>query len=471
MQLTPELTAAVESQRRVVEELSEVLGRYRQEGQSVEEANGLLDYGLAERYLTASKIVGVFIRAGLEQDPDDRDAAQRLLAAITIDAKVAEQAALLSMIHEPLDPEAKLALQELAGSELVVLDLGEELAEFAAPLLDEIASESGGEEPSQEGGGSGGGPAPGDPGSATGVRLGKWPEIEEASQQTVEAGGEVEAGSWAFGMPSPGLVMSNPDLPGSLASGSSATTAFSRGIFGRKGVGAVLTSAAGVVVPGTPVGGPVPAPPTIRPFVENIVGLGAKDIWGTAGAAVPFVGHLLAQPWHAGLAAVSHSQLDAALHIRRFWHALRRLTLKACREVMDKLGSWSSLIDSAGGWVSAQVPAIFNSLAGHGIADLLWRVLDGDRVVAAGDGRLAVAPGNIKFCQQVVDHHAKQRRIVWLVNKALPVLVGCHVVAGASVAAVLLILSVWMAHDHIDSPVLRTIRIPGNHGLLTAIGA
>ncbi|MGI9006705.1 MAG: DUF2254 family protein, partial [Streptosporangiaceae bacterium] len=60
---------------------------------------------------------------------------------------------------------------------------------------------------------------------------------------------------------------------------------------------------------------------------------------------------------------------------------------------------------------------------------------------------------------------------VWLLIKTLPVISTCHAPVGAAAVAALplLILSAWNARDHIDSPRLAGVRLPGNPGLLRAV--
>jgi hypothetical protein len=156
-----QLIDAVAQQRSAVSDLSEALGRYRQAGTSVEEAAVALDAdgGPADRYLQASGNVAAIIAAALDSDPDDGDAARRLMAAVTVDAKVAEQAALLAMMLEPPNPDGTAVLRDLTEDEIA--DLGEQLVEFTEPLLAEI--EGPGEDEPGPGrlGGGGGAPRPG----------------------------------------------------------------------------------------------------------------------------------------------------------------------------------------------------------------------------------------------------------------------------------------------------------------------
>jgi hypothetical protein len=84
------------------------------------------------------------------------------------------------------------------------------------------------------------------------------------------------------------------------------------------------------------------------------------------------------------------------------------------------------------------------------------------------------ADAAIRACQDL-DHHHERRRwaLPWL-NKALPACASIHY-AGfalqAVAAAVLLTYSTWLVHDHLDSQVAPSLRLPRNPGLLTDIKA
>jgi hypothetical protein len=84
--------------------------------------------------------------------------------------------------------------------------------------------------------------------------------------------------------------------------------------------------------------------------------------------------------------------------------------------------------------------------------------------------------GNAKeACEKVDAHHTRMRKPVrLLLNAALPglQLIPVHGLQLQVIAtAMLLIDHVWLAHDHLDSPVLNKLRLPKNIGLLTEVQA
>jgi hypothetical protein len=219
-----------------------------------------------------------------------------------------------------------------------------------------------------------------------------------------------------------------------------------------------------IAIPGP--GGPGPV--TVEPSVREILHRGAEDMVKTAGAAVPFA-HLVQGLLVGGFTA--SVPLETALAgLRRGWHALRRLALRAWQKLMDKLGRWAASAEQVGAWLSDRARDIVHDLIIDGVGRLLGWLLDAQQVVDDGNALLAAKPTALDACEPVVEHHDKQRRVVHLLNKTLPVVFTCHAPAGAAAAAILLIISAWSAHDHIDSPQLRNVRFPGNPGLLRAIG-
>jgi hypothetical protein len=86
----------------------------------------------------------------------------------------------------------------------------------------------------------------------------------------------------------------------------------------------------------------------------------------------------------------------------------------------------------------------------------------------------ARAGTEIDACQKVDKHHQQRRRAAPFLNRALP---ACRLIPGSGLAleavaaAALLIYGVWLAHDHLDSPILASARLPKNSGPLTEIQA
>jgi hypothetical protein len=450
MRTNRDLSNAVEEQRHAVAELSEALARYRRGGTSVQEPASALDAdgGPVDRYVRASGEVGRIIGEALDASPDDDDAADRLLLAVTVDAKVAEQAALLATMLEPPDPDDAAVLRELTADETD--DLGENLAEFAGPLLDEIGRE---DEPGGEVGAPPTGPerpSPGDYETTDSPEAHARPLQAGAEYGEADAAGEVSA-------PWPGRMTLRPGLAGGAASSGRVITTFAQDILGQWGAAPARPDA------GAGGRGPV----TIEPSVRKILDRGAETMVGTAGACVPFAqlvqGHLI-----NGFAI--ETPLGAALgFLRKGWHALRRLAVRAWQTLMDKLGRWAAPAQQAGAWLNDRIQDFVHDLIVHGVRNVLAGLLDAPQVVDDGDALLAARPAALSACGSVVEHHHQQQRFIRLLNKTLPVIFTCHALAGAGAAAALLIFSVWTAHDHIDSPHLRDIRFPGNPGLLQAI--
>jgi hypothetical protein len=374
MQTTDGLRNAVAEQREAVSLLSDALLRYQQAGASLEGTAFELDLadGPADRYLQTSARVGDILIAACQADPEDGDAMARLIAAVTVDAKVAEQAALLAMMVEPLVPDGQAMLPELAADQIA--DLGESLAEAAGPLLDEI--------------------------------------------ERGDTSGGADAGE------------------------------------------------------------PPPDPP-FEDYVKEILEKASGDIIGTASAAVPFA-HQVQSLLGQGAIAMGPALLDRALHgLKVGWHALRRLALRAWQWLLNKLGVVGTGAGQIGNELAGEghdlISRLTNILASAvlgGILNSTWVIDDGNRSLAGASQ--ADQDRALAACPDVVAHLAKRQRPVPLLNKTLSLLSTLHapgLVAGALGAAVLLIYSSWNAHDHIDSPKLPRVRIPGNPGLLQAVRA
>ena len=277
MDTTQPLRDAVAEQRLAVRALSEALGRYRQADTSVQGAADELDAvgGPADRYLQASETVAAIIGVALDVSPDDGDAAGRLMAAVTVDAKVAEQAALLAMMLESPNPDGTAVLRGLTEGEIA--DLGEQLDQFAEPLLGEIEHGLGEDEPGEGGqpDGGGGAPWPGpvtpNPGAA---------EITDHSERITwppraETGHAGASASWEVSAPWPGPVMSNLGLMRSPVGVGRGITPFAQSF---------LTRWAAIPVIAIPAPGG-PGPVTVEPSVREILHRGAEDMGENGGGS------------------------------------------------------------------------------------------------------------------------------------------------------------------------------------------
>ena len=381
------------------------------------------------------------------------------MAAITIDAKVAEQAALLAMMLEPPYQDETALLRDLTEGEIA--DLGEGLVHFARPLLHEIETGETGEAGGQEVVGS----EPPWWGPGGGEALGPFDPVVQPTWMEPGIGGP-----WNVGLPvEPGPVMGGPGAEGGQAAARGTSGVLGR-IMGRGATPWIDREARRLGWVRVEVV-PQPGAVSIKPSVDEILHKGTADMLGTAGAALPLAHHVQQLLGTHDLAINAPALLGEALAgSRKLWDNLRRVAARAWQDLLTKLSRWTTQIDQVGGWFAEQGQRVVDWLGTHGVNWLLWRMLNGREVVALGDEALIGTPDALGECDPVVKHHAKQRRYVPLLNKALPVLITWNAPAGASAAAILLIFSIWTAHDHIDSPLLQGVRIPGNPGLLTALG-
>ena len=370
--------------------LSRALGRYRLSGDSVDdtEVEEYPEVGLdaaANRYEQASLevagiIIGQLAAAGDQDTPRlDDDATTKLAASIAIDAKVAEQAALLLEIQE----QRILASQpprRLAGAEID--DLGEDLATAAQELIAELGQR-------------GNGPL-------------------------------------------------TPESPGPA---------------------------------GNP--GPGPAGRTIEPYVLNILDLAGGDFLDTLSALVSWERRVCDLITEIGGTAAAW--FTAALpQLAERWSALRKLLARAWRLVLAKVSVLAGQHAHELLAVLGDNPfTLMRHMKDRAAGAVLGEVLNTSKVIRIADSYLSNASDNaantaLRECRRVVDHHERRRKAVPWLNRALPACVLVHLsgfplktVAGVT----LLIYSVWLAHDHLDSPVLENLRMPKNPGLLKVVEA
>src|SRR5262249_23504402 len=164
--------------------------------------------------------------------------------------------------------------------------------------------------------------------------------------------------------------------------------------------------------------------------------------------------------------------------LRRGVHALRRALARAWRLVVFKL---QALVGASGEEIGRALHDLGDFLSEHvdaGAGRLLGRWFAADDVVRAGDALISgdAMRGGVaaRVGQDVEQHHKHRTRAVPILNKVLPFVLGLHVVGvplGPIGAAALVVFSAWTVHDHIDSPVAKAVRIPGNPGILRGIRA
>jgi len=118
-----------------------------------------------------------------------------------------------------------------------------------------------------------------------------------------------------------------------------------------------------------------------------------------------------------------------------------------------------------------------NDAARTGAALALGKLLKADDAIGEADQLVRDHPDKysaaMRACEEVDDHHRRRRRAVPWLNKSLPAFTLIHPPAGTGLrlaaTVTLLVYSLWLAHDHIDSPVLGQLRLPRNPGLRTKI--
>lgn len=381
-----DLSSGIERHAQAITSLSGALGRYREgiTGQTNEDeaeqelllAAQQLDAAGATYERTSLALAGIIIDdlIDTQRSDDDRvwltsNAVTRLAAMIAIDAKVAEQAALLADIREPQATGREYLTRRLTRAESD--DLGQELASAAEPMFAEL-------------------------------------------RQGNDAG-----------------------TPAAARSG--------------------------------------PAAQAVDRCVSNVLDRAADDIVGTIGAAIGWahrLGTLLADltSGAVGWSAEALAELTEGLS------PLRRLLARAWRQVISKVGILvgQRVRDIATAIVGKLDLLHKTAKAGTGLA--LRKLLEIDKVASKAKALAETKPHRakaaIRACDEV-DHHHERRRwgVPWL-NKALPACGAIHfggVALEALAAAAVLIYSVWLVHDHLDSPIAASIRLPRNPGLLTNV--
>ena len=369
MEMTDELDQAITRHEEAVTEVSQLLLRYREADSSLEELGFRLEQS-GDNYVQTSFTLTSEIVRHLQEHPDDDDARTRLAASAAIDAKTAEQAALLSQIQEPAEPGSALQTRQLEPAE--AQDLGAGLEEDSQPMFDELRNGN----------------------NARGPLAGKGSETKK---------------------------------------------------------------------------------PSIKPSVEDMLDRAGSDMLGTLIGSVG----VLHQVDHA-LQHFGQDQGHWAQHIldglQKGWHALRRLLAKAWRLALLKLNTL----------VGTNVGPMVNTLGTSktltdqatklGGSFVLGKLLVAKTVIKDGDDLIGQNPSKasdaILAGQDVSDHHKRRRRAVPWLNKALPACSCFHVPGIAAQAiggGILLVYSVWNVHDHIDSPHLPNVRLPGNPGILQAV--
>jgi hypothetical protein len=226
-----------------------------------------------------------------------------------------------------------------------------------------------------------------------------------------------------------------------------------------------------------PGDGRSPASPEVKQFFDEILNRSGGDIFGTLASSLSWlnrIGAVLADPT-ASFISWSNDALQQGMS------ALKKLISASWRQVLTKVAALAGEHAAQVGALAADLVRTFKvprDIAGRGTGFLLGKLLNIKAVRVEAQTLITQNPsragGAIRACQDVSKHHKKRRRPVPWLNKALPT---CRLIPAYGVgieaiaAATLLIYSIWLAHDHLDSPILARLRLPKNPGMLTEIKA
>jgi hypothetical protein len=233
--------------------------------------------------------------------------------------------------------------------------------------------------------------------------------------------------------------------------------------------------------PGTPAQpGPVgvaPGAPDVKPLFDAVLVQAGGDIFGTIASSLSWLNRISAVLGDATASLTSWSS-DA---LKQGMSALHKLSSASWRQVLTKVlvlaGDHLSEIGALGADLVRAIQGA-RELFARGTGILLGTTLRIEEVRVQAQTLVNADPGRagaaIAACQQVVKHHKKRRRAVPWLNRALPMsrmIPAYGVGVEAIAAATLVIYSIWLAHDHLDSPVLARLRLPKNPGMLSEIRA
>lgn len=389
MQMTEEISLAIDRHQTAVGALSAAMGPYREGGASLvadSEPELRLDAARQEYELSSLGITGLLLEqlavlpegdGELDSDGEriigllDDDVTTRLTVLIEIDAKIAEQASVLTEVQTPEAATSVPETRPLTEPELA--DLGPAIADSCEPMFSELRRDE---------------------------------ETDPPHQQP-----------------------------------------------------------------------PAPDSPDVEEYFDAILNRAGGDITGTITSSLSWVNRItavLANP-SGSFAAWSKDALAQGIA------ALRRLLIGSWRQVLHKVSLLVGQHAVQAGQVGVAILKRFDvirNVASRGTGHILGKVLRADEVIDQAQALVDVDPARagaaIAGCQKVDKHHQKRRRAVPVLNKALPAcrLIPAHGSALEAVAAAtLLIYSIWLAHDHVDSPVMASLRLPKNPGLLAAVQA
>jgi hypothetical protein len=211
----------------------------------------------------------------------------------------------------------------------------------------------------------------------------------------------------------------------------------------------------------------------VKPYFDVILNRAGTDIAGTIASGLA---------WEKSIAhGLLHTIRDFANwlpgSLRHALTPLRRLLIRGWRQALSKV---SLLVgphaSDLGEFIVSIVQILAPDAEGWGGGKVLGMALQSrepqvraQKLVDDNRDRVWEAK---EACEKVDAHHKKMRKLVRLLNAALPglQLIPVHGLQLQVIAtATLLIYHVSLAHDHLDSPVLQKLRLPKNIGLLTEI--
>jgi hypothetical protein len=219
----------------------------------------------------------------------------------------------------------------------------------------------------------------------------------------------------------------------------------------------------------------VPAAFKVKPYFDTILGQAAGDVIGTIGSGLPWKKMI-----DADLADAVHKLgIRSVDWLQKTVNKLRLLLIRAWRQVLTNVRLLVGPDAQEVGTVAGEILDNYRPDAvGWTLSTVLGKTLKIHESESAAqqvaDQYPARASQMKDACDKVGDHYADHRKVLRRLNPALPFLLlipGYGVQAQVTAAALLLLYEVWLAHDHLDSPVLEKLRIRGNTGLRTAVTA
>jgi hypothetical protein len=211
----------------------------------------------------------------------------------------------------------------------------------------------------------------------------------------------------------------------------------------------------------------------VQQYFDAILDRAAAEIIGTIASGLAWeqlIGHAL-------MHAIGDLSNWLPAGLRQDLTPLRRLLVRGWRQALSKV---SLMVGPDAASVGQFVAGIFGEFLPDaeewGVAATLRRTLRAGETQEEAqklvDDNPRRAPQVTQACEKVNTHHAGQQKAIRLLNAALP---GCHLLPGPGLplqviaTALLLIYEVWLAHDHLDSPVMENRRLRRNVGLLREI--